>query len=214
MLAAMAENLQLERVVLGAKDLASTETWLGTMGGLHTVEQWWFASGLSSRFAYAGGAAIEVLSQAFPGAEMVHPLVAQIHGRTILHDCWLTWVVVSDDIDATAARLGLEVLEAQATASTGQTIAWRMVGAEQAFFSEPYLPYFVGYTDGADWKSRALVPEPKFDVSRVELSGDPNRLEEWLGGADLPVRMMDGPPHVRTVVVSTPGGDVDLAPPA
>ena len=209
----MAENLRLERVVLGAKDLAATASRLETSMGLRTLEQWWFASGLSSRFAYAGGAAIEVLSQAFPGAEMVHPLVAQIHGRTIVHDCWLTWVVVSDDIDATASRLGLDVMEAQATASTGQTIAWRMVGAEEAFFSEPYLPYVISYTEGADWRSRALVAEPKFDVSRIELSGNANRLDEWLGGADLSVRITDGSPHVRTVVVSTADGEIDLAPP-
>lgn len=210
----MEENLRLERVVLGAKDLSATVSWLEGAAGLRTVEQWWFASGLSSRFSYAGGAAIEVLSQVFPGAEMVHPLVAQIHGRTILHDCWLTWVVTSDDIDATAARLGLDIIDAQATASTGQTIAWRMVGAEQAFFSAPYLPYFVSYTDSSGWKDRALVGAPKFDVSRIELCGDAGRLDEWLGGAQLPVRVTAGAPHVRTVVVSTPDGEIDLAPPA
>ena len=208
----MAENLRLERVVLGARDLDATAAWLEATAGIRTVEQWWFASGLSSRFAYAGGAAIELLAQAFPGAEMVHPLVAQIHGRTISRDCWLTWVVLSDDIDATATRLGLDVMEVQATASTGQTIAWRMVGAEQAFFSEPYLPYFVSYTLGGEWPERALVPEPKFDVSRVELSGDAARLERWLDGAVLPVRVVDGPPHVRCVVITTPDGEIELRP--
>jgi hypothetical protein len=121
-------------------------------------------------------------------------------------------VLLSDDIDATAARLGLDVMDVQATSASGQTVAWRMVGAEQAFFSEPYLPYFVSYTAGADWPSRALVPEPKFDVVRIELSGDPARLADWLGGARLPIEITAGPPHVRTVVVATPDGEIDLSP--
>jgi hypothetical protein len=122
-------------------------------------------------------------------------------------------VLVTDDVDATASRLGLEVMEAQATASSGQTVAWRMTGATEAFFSEPYLPYFVAYDpSNDDWHARALVAEPKFDVVRIKLSGDEKRLEQWLDGADLPVEFVPGPPCVRSVVVSTPDGELELEP--
>jgi glyoxalase-like protein len=209
----VAEDLRLDRVAIGAKDLDATAAWLGSVAGLSATEQWWFASGLSSRLAYSGGAAIEIIGQAFPGAEMVHPLTGQIYARTIAHDCWLTWVVVSSDIDATATRLGLDVMDVQATSSTGQTIAWRMAGAPEAFFSEPYLPYFVSYVDGDDaWRERALAPEPKFDVHRIEVSGDAERLSQWLGGADLPVELVPGSPALRSVVLSTPDGDLELQP--
>ncbi len=211
--AAMTESLRLERVTIGAKDIAATAAWLRATTALQADEQWWFASGLSSRFAYSGGAAIEIIGQAFLGAEMVHPLTGQIYARTIAHDCWLTWVVLSDDIDATASRLGLEVMDGQATSSTGESIAWRMAGAPEAFFSEPYLPYFVSYVDGSEsWRERARRPEPKFDVARVEVSGDKQRLSTWLGGANLPVAVVGGPPAVRGVVLSTPDGEFELQP--
>ena len=60
----------------------------------------------------------------------------------------------------------------------------------------PFLPFFVardpaiedpgasGDAGGIDW---------------IEVAGDPHRLDTWLGGAQLPVRVVDGAPAVRAV---------------
>ena len=172
-----------------------------------------FRTGLINRIAYSGAAAIEIMGVGFPGAEMVSPFVGQVYGRTIAGDRWITWTVHTDDIQATANRLGLEVMDGWAMPSSGQAVTWQMAGITEAFFSEPYLPYFVSYTNGGDeWHTRALEPEPSFDVARIEISGDRSRLTEWLDDADVPIDVMSGPPELRSVVISTGEKEIDLRP--
>jgi hypothetical protein len=38
-------------------------------------------------------------------------------------------------------------------------------------------------------------------IDWVEVAGDRERLERWLGGASLPVRVVDGPPALRAVSI-------------
>lgn len=209
----MAENLRLDRVSLGAKDVPATAQWLETVAGLHTRESWMFRTGLINRIAYSGAAAIEIMGVGFPGAEMVSPFVGQVYGRTIAGDRWITWTVQTDDIQSTAKRLDLEVMDGWAMSSAGLPVTWQMAGITEAFFSEPYLPYFVSYTNGDDaWRERALEAEPSFDVTRIAISGDANRLKQWLGDADLPVEVTAGPPEIRSVVINADGTEIDLRP--
>jgi hypothetical protein len=181
---------------------------------LQARESWWFRTGLVNQIAYSGAAAIEVMGVGFPGAEMVSPFVGQVYGRTIAGDRWITWALATDDIDATAARLGLEVTDGWAMSTAGEAVTWRTAGMVEAFFSEPYLPYFVSYADGADdaWRARALEPEPAFDVARIELGGDPDRLRQWTDGAEIPVDVTPGPPEMRSVVITANGSEIELRP--
>ena len=45
----------------------------------------------------------------------------------------------------------------------------------------------------------------------VELSGDPDRLAEWLGGEEAPVRWTQGPAGVHAAGIATEQGDIVLA---
>jgi hypothetical protein len=209
----LAENLRLDRVSLGAKDVSVTAQWLESVSGLKARESWLFRTGLVNRIAYSGGAAIEVMGVGFPGAEMVSPFVGQVYGRTISGDRWITWTVQTDDIDATATRLGLEVMDGWAMSSSGQSVEWKMAGIVEAFFTEPYLPYFVAYSDGdAAWRERALEPAPAFDVTTIKLAGDAERLRAWLGDAELPLEVTSGPPELQSVVITADGSEIDLRP--
>jgi catechol 2,3-dioxygenase-like lactoylglutathione lyase family enzyme len=210
----MAENLRLDHVSIGSGDLDATARWLESTVGFRTIEAWIFSGGMANRIAYSGGTAVEILGAAFPGMEMINALAAQIHGRTIARDVWLTWALASDDIEATASRLGLEVMDGSAfSISTGEPITWRMCGVVEAFFSEPYLPFFLSYVGGEEgWRQRAIQPEPAFDVARITLAGDPDRLRQWVGDADLPVDVTTGPPEMLSVALKTPNGEIDLKP--
>jgi hypothetical protein len=209
----LGENLRLDRVCIGSKNLGATAQWLESVAGLRAEESWWFPSGLANRIAYSGSTAIELMGVGFPGAEMVSPFVGQVSARTTAGDRWLTWVIATDDIDVTAARLGLEVTDAFAMPLAGQRVAWRMTGAVEAFFSEPYLPFFVSYAEGEDeWRERALRPDPAFDVARIEVSGDEARLRDWLGDAEIAVEVTPGPPEVRSVSITTANGELALSP--
>jgi hypothetical protein len=209
----VAENLRLDRVCMGAKDVSVTAQWLQAVAGLNARESWLFRTGLVNRIAYSGGAAIEVMGVGFPGAEMVSPFVGQVYGRTIGGDRWITWTLQTDDIDATASRLGLEVMDGWAMSSSGQPVEWKMAGIVEAFFSEPYLPYFVSYSNGNDaWRERALEPAPVFDVSRIEIVGDADRLRKWIGDAEVPVDVISGPAEIRSVVIKADEEQIELRP--
>jgi hypothetical protein len=49
-----------------------------------------------------------------------------------------------------------------------------------------------------------VMPDPgesadQGGIEWIEVSGDPDRLGRWLDGAELPVRVLEGPPAVRAV---------------
>ena len=209
----LTENLRLDRVAIGAKDVAATARWLESVAGLQARESWWFRTGLVNQIAYSGATAIEVMGVGFPGAEMISALVGQVYGRTVSGDRWITWTLATDDIEATAKRLGLEVMDGWAMSTAGEPVTWQMAGVVEAFFSEPYLPYFVCYPNGAQgWRDRAMQAEPAFDVARIDLSGDPVRLKQWIGDAVIPVDVTPGPPEIRSVVISTGEREIELRP--
>ena len=46
---------------------------------------------------------------------------------------------------------------------------------------------------------RSQHPSGATGIAWLELGGDEVRLREWLGGADLPIRVVDGEPGLRAV---------------
>lgn len=117
------------------------------------------------------------------------------------------WCLRTDDVDAVAARLGLEVEDWSRTLPDGSELRWRLAGTAQAAL-EPCLPFFIQWRDperhpGRVAVSHAVRPQ---GVAWIEVSGDPDRLRGWLGEADAPVRIVPGRPAVRGFAVATAGG--------
>lgn len=107
------------------------------------------------------------------------------------------WAVAVDDIQAVAKRLGTWV-----TTIARQGLSAQLTGLLESM-REPFLPFFVtrdpGVTDpGAGGEAGG--------ISWIEVAGDADRLAHWLGRADLPVRVSEGPPAVRAVGI----GDREL----
>jgi hypothetical protein len=68
---------------------------------------------------------------------------------------------------------------------------------------DPFLPFFVSRDPG--------VADPGAGgagggITWIELAGDAARLERWLDGAALPLRLVDGIPALRAVQI----GDREL----
>ena len=88
-----------------------------------------------------------------------------------------------------------------------------MAGIEQAR-EEPSLPFFIEWGPGTPYPGDAPVQHrigaPKIDELRIE--GDPNRLEHWLGGAQLPVAIRKGTPALRSLMLRAEGAQVVLNP--
>jgi catechol 2,3-dioxygenase-like lactoylglutathione lyase family enzyme len=70
---------------------------------------------------------------------------------------------------------------------------------------EPFLPFFIG--------SNARGPRPgdagdAGGLTWIEVAGDQGRLSDWLGGADLPIRVVEGASAVRAIGI----GDREFRP--
>jgi hypothetical protein len=125
------------------------------------------------------------------------------------------WVVATDDIDAVAKRLDLEVEENSREADDGSTLTWRLAGLERAVKTSA-LPFFVQWDvppeqhpGAADVRHDA---EPG-GIAWVEVYADkPDEVREWLGedADDLPVRITDGDPALAAAAIDTGGGEIVL----
>jgi hypothetical protein len=121
------------------------------------------------------------------------------------------WAVRPDDLDATAARLDLDIAEGSRTTPAGERIEWRSAGIDEAA-SRPWLPFFVEWPDPAAFPGKTALP-PNAGVVRVELDGDTDELSEWLGGHALPIVVRPGAAGVTALVLEGAGGVVTLARP-
>jgi hypothetical protein len=133
--------------------------------------------GTHNRVFPLGGGYLEVLAVADPDEAARSPL-----GQAIVAapEGLFGWAVAVDDVDAQAARLSLEV-----TTIAREDLTARLAGVAEAM-ADRWLPFFIqrdpGVVDpGASGEAGG--------IAWLELAGDAARLDAWLGGADLPVRL-------------------------
>jgi hypothetical protein len=154
--------------------------------------------GTHNRIVPLGGGYLELLAIADAGEAAESDLGRGISARIAAGDGLMGWAVAVDDVAPVAARLGTEI---STIARSGLTA--RLTGVAEAM-REPFLPFFISRDHG--------IADPGGDpgaggIAWLEVSGDEQRLREWLGGAELPVRVVDGPPAVRAMGV----GDRELS---
>ena len=139
-------------------------------------------------------------------------------GRSVLErtadgDGWLVIVVVTDDVDAEAARLGLEVTTGARSRPDGTEVRWRMTGLD-APQREPWMPFFMTWDIPDELhpgRQRAGHVVKAQGLAWVEVGGDAERLRAWLGGRDLPIRVTDAPPGIARAAVATARGEIVIA---
>lgn len=127
-------------------------------------------------------------------------------------ECLVGWMVRTDDIEAVAARLGLNVRAMSRTRDDGTVLEWKLAGLE-VILGEPSLPAFIDWS-ADDPHHPAGMPvqhsaEPA-GVAWLELSGDAERIKRWCEGIDLPVQIVDGPPAVRAAGMVVDGEEIEL----
>ena len=134
-------------------------------------------------------------------------------GRTMLQraaegEQWFAVCLADDDLDATAVRLGLEISAGSRALPDGAVVSWRSAGLESPK-REPWLPFFIEWNVPLELHpGRASVEHPSTatGIAWVEVAGGRDRLEQWLGDADVPIRVVDGDPGVRAVGLTTAEG--------
>ncbi len=174
--------MRIDHVIYSTADLDAAEAVIRDFGlevapgGVHE------GLGTHNRLVPLGGAYLELLAIHDP---------AEAEGRgfgpALLRrgEGLLGWAAAVEDLDAVIDRLGLSTLTVSRQGMTAQ-----VAGVEEAM-REPYLPFFI-QRKGDRGPSR---------IDWLEVGGDAERLRTWLGGAELPVRAVDGPPRVLAVSV-------------
>jgi hypothetical protein len=149
-------------------------------GGRHT------GIGTENRIVPLGGGYLELIAVADHAeaerSALGHELARRISERG---EGLMGWVVAVDDVVAEAGRTGAEL-----SIIERDGLRARIAGVATAM-AEPALPFFIERDPGiAD-------PGATGDaggITWVEVAGDAARLRAWIGDADLPVRVSDGPP--------------------
>jgi catechol 2,3-dioxygenase-like lactoylglutathione lyase family enzyme len=180
--------VRIDHVIYYTRDLdaaaARLEARLGLAvlaGGRHD------GLGTHNRIVPLGGGYLELLAVADADEAARSPLGAAVLARASQGDGLGGWAVVVDDVRPVAARLGTPI---SVIARSG--FSAHLTGLAESI-AEPYLPFFIARDDGS---ADPGVGAGAGGITWIEVAGDEARLREWLGGEDLPVRVVEGPPAV------------------
>ena len=183
--------MRIDHVIYATRDLDAATARIESELDLHVGAGGRHAGrGTQNRIVPLGGGYLELLAVADP-----EEAATSDFGRGLLErlaaagDGLLGWVVAVDDVAPVAQRLGTEI-----TTIRRQGLSARLTGLSEAM-RDPHLPFFISRDAG--------IPDPggagAGGISWIELSGDAEQLERWLGDASLPVRLVPGDPAVRAV---------------
>ncbi|HEY6053878.1 MAG TPA: VOC family protein [Gaiellaceae bacterium] len=201
----------IDHVVLAVRDLDESAARLEREHGLASYAGGRHArGGTANRIVPLGSQYLELMALVEPGAaEGWGRLVAELAAEG---DRPALWCLRTEGIDAVAARLGLAVEEWSRTLPDGSKLRWRLAGTEAAAL-EPCLPFFIEWEDPERHPARVEVPHTARPdgIAWVEVAGEPDRLREWLGDADVPVRVVPGRPAVRAFAVAMADGAFRVA---
>jgi hypothetical protein len=183
--------VRIDHVIVAAEDLESAAIRLEAEHGLRCVGGGRHEGlGTHNRIVPLGGGYLEILAVADPEEAEGSPLGRAVAARLAEGDGLMGWAVAVDDVEPVADRLGTEV-----TTITRQGLSARLTGLAEAM-AEPYLPFFISRDHGIEDPGAA---GDAGGIEWIEVSGSAERLAEWLGGEELPVRVVEGAPAVVAV---------------
>jgi hypothetical protein len=205
--------LALDHVVYVVADLdEAAEAWrrgygLDSIdGGRH--ERW----GTENRIVPLGSAYVELLAVFDPALASGDRFATSVADRARTGGGWLVPVLAIDDLDRVAARLGLEVVEGSRRRPDGEVLRWRSAGVSDPR-REPSWPFFISWDVPPDVHpsaTRAGHGTRATGISTVEVSGERPALEAWIGEVPPQLSIVDGPPALLSVTVSTLESDLRI----
>ncbi len=210
----MAAARSIDHVVLAVRDLEAAAEWLLRDHGLASVAGGrHLAWGTANRIVPLGDGYIELLAVVDPDVAARSPVGRFIEELTADGDRWFAVCLADDDLDATAARLGLVVVTGERERPDGKVVRWRSAGFEDDPERVSRLPFFIEWDVPPEMHPGRTPIEHRVaatGIAWIEM-GDDGRLTEWLGEADLPIRIAGGTLGLRAVSLSTAdGGRIDL----
>lgn len=189
--------MQIDHVLIAVADLDSAARDVEERHGLVVLEGGRHPGiGTANRIVPLGDAYIELIAVVDDTEARTSALSSRV--ASARDGELIGWAARTDDIEAHAARLGLDVVAGSRRRPDGRLVEWRSAGLETAA-AEPCLPFFIQWADGTALPGAAAQDVPS--IARLELTGEPERIRAWLGG-DVPrVSISPGEPAVARVVV-------------
>jgi catechol 2,3-dioxygenase-like lactoylglutathione lyase family enzyme len=186
--------VRIDHVIWATADLDATAAWMEREHGLRAADGGAHdGMGTHNRIVPLGGGYLELLAVRDPaeaaGSDLGRAVTARLE-RT--GEGLMGWAVVVDDIGAVARRLGTELV-----AISRQGFTARLTGVAEAM-AEPCLPFFL---ERAQAIANPGAGADAGGITWLEVTGDAARLGDWLGGAELPLRVAPGPPALVAVGV-------------
>jgi hypothetical protein len=201
---------RIDHVVLAVRDLDVSAERLWDVHGLRFVAggrhpRW----GTANMIAPLGNNYVELLGVVDEDVGSKTMLGKKLMELSADGDHWFSVCLTDDDIDATAARLGLPVQPGARTRPDGMEVWWRSAGIEDRG-DDLWLPFFISWNVPPELHPGAAPAEHGVDAEGIawaEVGGDEARLRDWLGGADAPIRVVDDADRrVRAVGISLHDG--------
>lgn len=187
--------VRIDHVIVAAADLDAAAARLEAEHGLSAAGGGRHEGlGTHNRIVPLGGGYLEILavadSEEAARSQLGRALAARIAQTG---EGLMSWAVAVDDVVPVAERLGTPV-----STIVRQGFSARLTGLLEAM-AAPFLPFFVARGPGIE------DPGGSGDaggIEWIEVAGDSDRLDAWLSGARLPVRVVDGAPAVCAVAIS------------
>lgn len=197
--------MQIDHVVYGVQDLEAAASRMKADFGLGSIlggrHPGW---GTGNWIVPLGPNYIELLAAVDKAEAERSELGRSLLAAVAEGDRFLGWCVSTDDVETVAARLDLPVVAGTRERPDGSKLRWRSAGLDRAM-AEPSLPFFITW-DVPDelhpGRTEADHIAPPQGIAWLEIGGDAVRLNEWLDGFELPVRVVGGPPGVLAVGIA------------
>ena len=203
--------MRIDHVVMAVRDLDAAGDRLLREHGLASVRGGQHpAWGTANRIAPLGGSYLELLGVVDDEVGASTRLGRALLDRSAGGDRWYAVCLADDGIEATAARLGLDLEPGSRTRPDGTVVSWRGAGIESPARAG-WLPFFINWDGPPEvhpGRTPLEHPSSPTGIARVELTGDPDQLGRWVG-EDVPalVARSGQRPGVDAVVLSTADGD-------
>jgi hypothetical protein len=142
------------------------------------------------------------------------PFGQAVRARSAEGGGWLGWVVAVDDLAPLEERIGRPAIEGHRHLPDGTVLTWHQLGVKDLQI-DPQLPFFVM------WSVDAIHPSVggrEVELLKIEIAGDPTRIDEWLGGrskeilsdVDIGWCAPQDRPGLAAAIFSTPRGEVRI----